>query len=115
MGLNVAKELARLLGEGLGLEAKVTSENIGTDVLEGSVFEAGNSWIEVWPESEKMPAGFMLQIVVDDADRWAERARSNGLRPVGPMDIGGERAYYLEGPDGLPITFQSAIPDAETD
>jgi hypothetical protein len=62
-----------------------------------------------------MPSGVMLQIVVDDADEWAARARENGLDPVGPMDIHNERAYLLRGPGSMPITFQSVIPDAEAD
>lgn len=110
-----AKDLADLLGEGLGLKKLSTSENVGDETFQGSVFEAGSSWIEVWPESNQMPTGVMLQIVVDDADAWAERAKSNGLNVVGPMDIHNERAYYLEGPGSMPITFQSAIPNASTD
>lgn len=110
-----AEDLAKLLGDGLGLKEKSTSEAVGAETFRGSVFEAGSSWIEVWPESNQMPSGVMLQIVVDDADAWAERARANGLEPVGPMDIHNERAYYLEGPGSMPITFQSAIPSAEAD
>jgi len=56
-----------------------------------------------------MPAGIMLQIVVDDADAWAENARKNGLEPSGPIDDHGERIYYLKAPGGLPISFQSTL------
>lgn len=109
-----AEDLAKLLGDGLGLTQKSTSEIVDSKTLRGSVFEAGSSWIEVWPESDQMPSGVMLQIVVDNADAWAERARNNGVELVGPMDINNERAYYLEGPGSMPITFQSAIHNAET-
>jgi len=57
----------------------------------------------------------MLQILVDDADAWAERTYNNGFKPVSPMDIHKERAYYIEGPGSMPITFQPAIPNATTD
>ena len=56
-----------------------------------------------------MPAGIMLQIVVDDADVWAGNARKNGLEPTGPIDSHGERIYYLTAPGGLPIAFQSKL------
>jgi len=52
-----------------------------------------------------MPAGIMLQIVVDDADAWADNARKNGLEPTGPMDEHGEHIYYLNAPGGLPVSF----------
>jgi hypothetical protein len=104
-----ARELAAFLGEGLGmpqLEWEVPPE---TDEFLGAVFPAGGSWIEVWPEGPEMPAGIMLQILVDDADAWAERARANGLEPRGPNDAHGERCYYLAAPGGLPVTFQSRL------
>ncbi len=110
-----ARDLAKLLGNGLGLKELSSSETVDGATLHGSIFEAGASWIEVWPESDQMPKGVMLQIVVDDADAWAERARANGIKLAGPMDINNERAYYLEGPGSMPITFQSALPDADTD
>ena len=75
-----APELARFLGEGLGLPPLEGGPSSG-DEFTGAVFPAGDSWIEVWPEGPGMPAGIMLQIVVDDADAWAERARANGLKP----------------------------------
>ena len=77
--------------------------------FDGAVFEAGSSWIEVWPEAPGMPEGVMLQIIVDDADAWAERARENGLEPEGPIDVHGDRCYALSSPTGLPITVQSTI------
>ena len=91
-----AREIAGFLGEGgLGLP-KTDFGDVG-DQFSGAVFPAGESWIEIWPQAEGMPAGTMLQIVVDDADAWAEQARANGLEPSGPMDEHGERIYFLTG------------------
>lgn len=102
-----AEDLAHFLGGGLGLpERRVTEDSAP---FSGAVFPAGESWVEVWPESPGMPAGIMLQIVVDDADAWAENARKNGLEPVGPTDAHGERIYYLNAPGGLPVSFQSRL------
>ena len=102
-----AEEVARFLGSGLGLpERKFTEDGAP---FSGAVFPAGESWIEVWPEAPGMPAGIMLQIIVDDADAWAENARKNGLEPTGPTDAHGERIYYLNAPGGLPIAFQSKL------
>ncbi len=70
-----------------------------------------NSWIEIWPAGENMPEMVMLQIIVDDAEAFAENAKKNGLDPKGPDDAHGERIYYLAGPGGLPISFQSKIND----
>ena len=109
-----APELARFLGEGLGLPPLEGGPPSG-DEFTGAVFPAGDSWIEVWPEGPGMPAGIMLQIVVDDADAWAERARANGLDPQGPTDAHGERIYYLQAPGGLPIAFQSRLPDPKSE
>ena len=75
----------------------------------GAVFPAADSWIEIWPEGPEMPAGIMLQIVVDDADAFAAHAKTNGLDPQGPMDAHGERIYYLKAPSGLQISFQSSL------
>jgi hypothetical protein len=73
----------------------------------GAIFPAGESWIELWPEGPGMPAGTMLQVVVDDADAFAKHARDHGLAPQGPMDAHGERIYFLKAPDGSQISFQS--------
>lgn len=108
-----ARALADMLGEnGLGLAPADMGE---TDGFQGAVFPVDGaasgegSWIEIWPAGETMPEMTMLQIVVDDADAWAERAKSNGLNVKGPDDAHGERIYYLEGPGGLPIAFQSKV------
>lgn len=103
----LAEELAAFLESGLGL----TPRDMGamSDGFSGAVFPAGDSWIELWPESEGMPAMTMLQLVVDDADAFAAHARSTGLEPKGPMDAHGERIYYLTAPNGLPMSFQSRL------
>lgn len=101
-----AKAIAEFLGQGLGMPEK----DCGFDPaagFSGAVFPAGDSWIELWPKADNMPAMTMLQIVVDDADAWANHARANGLDPQGPMDAHGERIYSLEGPGGLQLSFQS--------
>ncbi len=104
-----AEEVARFLGDGLGLTERKMSQDDAP--FSGAVFPAGagESWVEVWPEGPGMPAGIMLQIVVDDADAWADNARKNGLEPAGPMDAHGERIYYLKAPGGLAISFQSKL------
>lgn len=110
-----AEGLADLLGEkGLGLKASDFGQG---DAFQGAVFPVdeagaegnGGSWIEIWPAGENMPEMTMLQIVVDDADAYAEQARKNGVDVKGPDDAHGERIYYLEGPGGLPIAFQSKV------
>jgi hypothetical protein len=80
--------------------------------MSGAIFttEDQASWAEVWHETDGMPTGTMLQLVVDDADTMASTARSNGLAPDGPMDAHGERIYFLTLPGGLPLSFQSKLP-----
>ncbi len=100
-----AEAIAGFLGDGLGLPKKAVGE--ADAAFSGAIFPAGESWIEVWPKAEGMPAGTMLQIIVDDADAWAEQARANGLQPSGPTDEHGERIYFLSAPGGMPVSFQS--------
>ena len=102
-----AEEVARFLGGGLGLPERNMSEDGAP--FSGAIYPAGESWVEVWPEGPGMPAGIMLQIVVDDADAWADNARKNGLEPTGPMDAHGERIYYLKAPGELAISLQSKL------
>ena len=103
-----AEELAAFLGNGLGLpERDLGYEGDG---FGGAIFPAGGSWIEIWKKGPDMPAGVMLQIVVDDADAFADHAKNNGLDPSGPMDAHGERIYFIEAPGGLQVSFQSALP-----
>lgn len=107
-----AKALADMLGEkGLGLTATDMGQSDG---FNGAVFPVDDaaakglgSWIEIWPAGEQMPEMTMLQIVVDDADAFAEQAKKNGLDVKGPDDAHGERIYYLEGAGGLPVAFLS--------
>lgn len=105
-----AEKLAGFLRNGLGLPVAPARDE--AEAFQGAVFPAGESWIEIWPEAPGMTAGIMLQIVVDDADAWAERARANGLEPHGPTDAHGERIYFLQAPTGLPVTFQSKLAGA---
>jgi hypothetical protein len=87
----------------------LSAYGIANDPFQGAVFPAGDSWIEIWPTGLGMPAGIMLQIVVDDADAFAAKARSSGLQPEGPTDAHGERIYMLKAPSGLQVSFQSKL------
>ncbi len=100
-----AEAIADTFGK-LGLAPTDFPEAAG---MPGAIFttEDQKSWAEFWHESEGMPAGTMLQLVVDDADAMAAAARANGLAPEGPMDAHGERIYFLTLPGGLPLSFQS--------
>jgi len=96
-------EMLRLLG----MEEQDMGE---ADGFAGAIFPAeGESWVEVWPEADGIPNGYMLQIVVEDADAVAAEAKTNGLAPHGPIDAHGERIYYLTAPGGLPVSFQSKL------
>ena len=109
-----AQGLSAMLGEkGLGLKAVEMPGADEAKGFQGAVFPVGDSrpgegsWIEIWPAGPQMPEMTMLQIVVDDADKWAAQARENGLAVKGPDDAHGERIFYLEGPGGLPVAFLS--------
>lgn len=106
-----ADQLVEFLGLGLGFPC-LARPLLPTDPdsPKGGLFPAGESRVEVWPEGEGIPAGIMLQVVVDDADAVAAVARSQGLEPQGPMEANGERIYYLLAPGGLAMTFQSPLP-----
>ncbi len=107
-----AEAIADFLGSGgRGLPERDMG---ASDSFQGAVFPASDSsWVEIWPEMEGFAAMTMLQVVVDDADAFAEQARSNGLSPKGPMNAHGERIYMLEGPDGLQMSFQSALEESK--
>jgi hypothetical protein len=75
----------------------------------GAVYAAGESWLAMWPPGGDMPTGMMLQVVVDDADAFAEQARSQGLNPAGPAEAQGKRIYLLQAPTGLLISIQSRL------
>ena len=102
-----ARSLAEFLNK-LGLPQR--DMGVGdSETFMGAVFPAEDSWIEIGQQGDGMPPGIMLQVVVDDADAFAEHARSNGLEPQGPMDAHGERIYFMEAPTGLKMSFQSAV------
>ncbi len=104
----VAEDIASFLGKGLGLPERDLGDCGGG--FSGAVFPAGEgSWIEIWKDGPDMPAGVMLQIVVDDADAVAATARENGIDPSGPMDAHGERIYFVTAPGGLQVSFQSRL------
>ncbi len=94
--------------EALGLAPTEFPEAAG---MPGAIFTTADqaSWAEFWHEADGMPAGTMLQLVVDDADAMADTARKNGLDPQGPLDAHGERIYFLTLPGGLPMSFQSKL------
>lgn len=75
--------------------------------MTGAVIDAGGSRLEVWAAGPDMPAGRMLQIVVEDVDGWADQARANGAELQGPFEAHGERMYALTAPDGMPVTVQA--------
>jgi hypothetical protein len=102
-----AEELAEFF-RALGMQDRMNAADSGAAAFSGAIFPAGDSWVEVWPQRPQMPPGVMLQIIVDDADAFAEYAASNGLTPQGPMDAHGERIYFLKGPGELQLSFQSA-------
>ena len=109
-----AAGIAAMLGEnGLGLKPRDMGEAL--EGFQGAVFPVGDdngsdgrgSWIEVWAAAENMPEMTMLQIVVDDADAFADFAKKNGLDVSGPDIAHGERIYYLAGPGEFPVAFLS--------
>ena len=81
------------------------------DEFVGGVYSTNDksSWLECWQASEGMPEGIMLQLVVEDADKFSENAKSNGLEPFGPVDAHGERIYYIKTPSGVSMSFQSKL------
>ena len=109
---STARELAAFLTALGAAERKMAQDAGAGEGFSGAIFPAGTSWVEVWQEGPDMPAGSMLQLVVDDADAFAAHARSNGLSPQGPIDAHGERIYYIEAPGGLQMSFQS-VPEKD--
>lgn len=89
----------------LGMDT--TDDDAGDDAFPGAVFAAGESRVEVLPHGPQQPEGLTLQVLVDDADRFAEHARACGLAPHGPVDVGSERTYFLIAPGGLRVSLQS--------
>ena len=110
-----AEALATLF-DALGIERThfddEAAEGATSGAFTGAVFPstATGSWVEVWPSGPGMEPSTMLQLVVDDADACAERARAAGYEPQGPTDAHGERIYVLAGPAGTTLSFQSPVP-----
>ncbi len=106
-----AAEMADFLENSLGLAPRPMVDSTASE-FNGAVFPAGggDSWIEIWPVTEGMSAGVMLQLVVDDIEAMAAHARSQGLDVHGPVDAHGERIYYAKPPTGLAFSFQSPWP-----
>lgn len=102
-----AEAFAGFLGEGLGLPQKDLGNT--DDGFSGAIFPASDSWIELWPASDTGGDMTMLQLVVDDADAFAAKARESGLEPMGPTDAHGERIYMLTAPSGMALSLQSKL------
>ena len=105
-----AQPMAEFFTQGLGLPQRDLG---GGDSFHGAVIPAGTSWIEIWQKSADMPAGLMLQIVVDDADAVAATARKNGIDVKGPMEAHGEKIYFAVAPGGLSVSFQEVVETQE--
>lgn len=103
-----AVPMAQFFTKGLGFpERDLGGEH---DVFQGCVIPAGDSsWVEIWQKGENMPAGLMLQFVVDDADAVALTAKENGIEVQGPMEAHGEKIYFAVAPGGLSISFQQVM------
>ena len=101
-----AQEMAEFFTRGLGLPER---ELGGGQGFHGAVIPAGTSWIEIWQKGPDMPAGLMLQIVVDDADTVAGTAKQNGIDVQGPMEAHGEKIYFAVAPGGLSVSFQQVV------
>ncbi|TQV76505.1 hypothetical protein FLL45_00650 [Aliikangiella marina] len=110
---NQAEKEIDFFENGLGLKNsfKDMQDVEGMEGFFGGIFSTkdGASWAEIWPSGEQMPAGLMLQLVVDNADSLAQHAEKQGLDPQGPVDAHGERIYYIQSPSGLNMSFQSKL------
>ena len=102
-----AQPMAEFFTKGLGFPQHDLG---GSDEFRGAVIPAGDdSWIEIWEKGPDMPAGLMLQIVVDDADAVAATANANGVEVQGPVEAHGEKIYYASAPGGLSVSFQEIL------
>lgn len=103
-----AVPMAQFFTQGLGLAERDLGGD--ADTFSGCVLPAGEtSWIEIWQKGADMPAGLMLQLVVDDADAIAENAKANGVDVQGPMEAHGEKIYFAVAPGGLSVSFQQVL------
>ncbi len=108
-----APALASFLKETCGFDERPMPTPEGYEGFAGAVFPTSSDesgWVELWKDGPGMPAGLMLQVVVEDADEWAEEARARGLEVGKPMDAHGERIYFVKTPTGLPMSVQSVLP-----
>ena len=102
-----AVAMSEFFTKGLGLAERDFGDG---EEFSGCVVPAGDSsWIEIWQKGENMPVGFMLQLVVDDADAIAANARENGIDVKGPMEAHGEKIYFAVAPGGLSVSFQQVL------
>lgn len=101
-----AEQMANFFTRGLGLPERDLGGGTG---FHGAVIPAGTSWVEIWQKTADMPAGLMLQIVVDDADAVAATAKENGIEVSGPMEAHGEKIYFAVAPGGLSVSFQEVV------
>jgi predicted enzyme related to lactoylglutathione lyase len=102
-----AVEMSNFFTKGLGLPERDLGDSDG---FSGCVIPAGDSsWVEIWQKGENMPAGLMLQLVVDDADAIAANAKENGIEVQGPMEAHGEKIYFAVAPGGLSVSFQQVL------
>lgn len=102
-----AVPMSEFFTKGLGLSERDLG---GGDAFNGCVIPAGEtSWVEIWQKGENMPAGLMLQLVVDDADAVAANARKQGIDVQGPMEAHGEKIYFAVAPGGLSVSFQQVV------
>lgn len=107
-----AEDFAQWLGEkGWGFEPREMPKL--AEGFQGAVFasarDSDKTWAEIWPEGEGMDQGTMLQIVVDDANAYAEQARANGIEVHGPVEMFGERICFAQSPDGTKVAVLSKI------
>ncbi|MEK3807107.1 hypothetical protein MHB63_11250 [Bacillus sp. FSL H8-0547] len=96
-------EMADFLENKLG----IPNRRKETDDHYGGVFAAGASQLEFWKKSDCMLESVMLQLIVDDADEFAEFASARGVKLDGPMFEQGEKIYALTAPDGMQVTIHS--------
>ncbi|KGX93042.1 hypothetical protein N781_13295 [Pontibacillus halophilus JSM 076056 = DSM 19796] len=87
----------------------LTNEWDNREGYEGGIFKSGNSWLEYWQSGKALSPTIMLQLVVDDADEFAQFAKHRELDLHGPIVEHGEKIYSLTAPNGMPMTIQSTI------
>lgn len=103
-----AVSMSEFFTKGLGLPERGLGGD--ADTFSGCVIPAGEaSWVEIWKKGEDMPAGLMLQIIVDDADAVAANAKASGIEIQGPMLAHGEKIYFAVAPGGLSVSFQQIL------